>query len=130
MKLKIISSTKTIFEGEEVSSLYVPGGAGAMQILPMHANLVSTLSIGEVSFTYNSNKEEYFLNGGFIVVKKDEILILADDVQAADELVSTEINEAITKAEQKISSGLAPSELIQLEKQLRYERFKRERLTR
>lgn len=128
MKLKIISSTKTIFEGEDISSLSVPGGDGDMQILPSHADLVSTLKIGEVSFTQKENKEKYFLNGGFIVVKKDEILILADDVQIPDEVVAEEIEEAIRNAQEKLASNLEPGELIQLEKQIRYERFKKERI--
>jgi F0F1-type ATP synthase epsilon subunit len=68
--------------------------------------------------------QKYVINGGFVQVVRDEVLILADDALQAEALVKTEIASAISNAEQKLASKLEPAELIRLEKILRYEKFK------
>ena len=128
MKLKIISAQKVVFESEDSKSVSVPGGEGQMQILPEHENLVSTLDIGSVEVEEGSEKKEYFVNGGFVVVRDNEVLILVDDAAVPEEVVKEEIEKAIQNAQDKLSTITDPKELIQLEKQLRYERFKKERL--
>ncbi len=125
MKLAVISSSKQLYENDAVDALIVPTTDGEIEILPSHINLVSTLDLGKLMVKSGESTTEIILNGGMIRVNNDDILVLADEANLADELVQEEIAAAIAAAEQKIAtSELEPSELIQLEKRLRYERFK------
>ena len=124
MHLKIISSTKKIFEGE-VDEVYAPSTAGEMGILKNHENLVASLDIGGLKLKKDGKVDEYLLNGGFIQIENNNIVILADDVHAAKELIKSEIDEAISLATKKMATKLPPTELIKLEKQLRYEKLKK-----
>jgi F-type H+-transporting ATPase subunit epsilon len=125
MKLKVISSSKQLYENDAVDALIVPTTDGEIEILPQHINLVSTLNLGKLVIKSGKAATEIILNGGMIRVNNDDILVLADEANLTSELVQEEIAAAIAAAEQKIAtSELEPSELIQLEKRLRYERFK------
>lgn len=128
MKIKVVSSSLEIFASNEVKEVYVPTTEGEVGILPGHVNLVSTLEIGELKIRMGKGDKEIILNGGILQVKDDEVLVLADEASLSDELVKEEIDEAIISAEKQMSGKLEPAELIQLEKRLRYERFKQNKL--
>jgi len=73
-----------------------------------------------------SGAQNIIINGGFIQVTHDEILILVDEGSLPQELVVQEIEDAIKRAEKQISTeSLPPTELIRLEKELRYHRFRK-----
>lgn len=125
MFLKIVSSSKKLFEAE-IEEVYVPGSKGQMGILKDHENMISTLDIGQVRIKSSKGEEVFIINGGFVEIKDETITILADEAESAKDLVQKEIGEAIRLAEEKMASKLPSAELIRLEKQLRYERLKRE----
>lgn len=124
MRIKIVATSKEILAKEDIKEVYVPTTSGIVGILPHYTNYVATLEIGEVKVRIGDDWQKFVINGGFVQVVKDEVLILADDAMQTDALVKSEIAEAITNAEQKLSSKLEPAELIRLEKILRYEKFK------
>lgn len=123
MLLKIISSEKILFEGE-VESVDAPTISGHICILPKHVNLVSALDVGTMWAKTSTAKMEFVLNGGFVQVKNDEIIILANEAAVPKDIVRAEVEAAIKRAEEQISKDLPPQELILLEKQLRYEKLK------
>ncbi len=124
MLLKIIASSKNLYEGE-VLEVYAPATKGQMGILPNHENMISTLEVGEMKVKTKEGIETFVLNGGFIEIKNNVIIVLADEAQAAKDLVQKEVAEAIKFAEEKKAGELPPAELIRLEKQLRYEKLKK-----
>ncbi len=128
MKLKVISSKKVLVDFDSVKSVSIPAVDGRIQILPGHMSLVSSLGMGDLRFSKDGKEEILLLNGGFAVVKQDEVLILADDADHPAELIAQEIEESIENAQKQIENVTSPAELIQLEKQLKYEKFKKDRL--
>ena len=85
---------------------------------------------GEISIKLADGKDLSFLvNRGYARIKENEIVLLLDEVDQADELVKEEIEKAIESAQTMMSqSEINPTELIQLEKRLRYEKFKLEKV--
>jgi F-type H+-transporting ATPase subunit epsilon len=124
MLLKIIASSKNLYEGE-VLEVYAPATKGTMGILQNHENMISTLEVGEMKVKTKDGEEIFVLNGGFIEIKDNVIIVLADEAQAAKDLVEDEVANAIKLAEEKKGAELPPAELIRLEKQLRYEKLKK-----
>lgn len=125
MNLKVVSSSKIVLIAENVISLYVPSSKGTIGVLPQHAKLITTLEIGEVKVKTPNSEDKLVINGGIMQVMDDDILILADEASMSDELIKEEIEKAIEQAEKHIASeNIASEELIQLEKKLRYEKFK------
>jgi F-type H+-transporting ATPase subunit epsilon len=125
MKLKVITASQQLLEKDGVQQVNLPGIEGEMGILPGHVNLISPLNIGKIEYKDNDGMHVIVLNGGFVRVFDDEVFIMADEAELAEDVTLHKIDDAIKDAESKVLSGLEPAELIQLEKQLRYEKIKK-----
>lgn len=126
IKIRVVSQNRPLFEGEAFS-INVPSKEGRLTILPEHTDLISLLDIGELSINHDSStkKTQILVNGGLVYVRKDEVLVLADDAAMPHELTKHEIEEAIKNAMEEISGELPPTLFIQLEKQLKFAMFKK-----
>lgn len=125
MKLKIVTASKQLLEVDEIAQVNVPGIEGVLGILPGHVNIISPMQIGQLEYKDKEGSHFVAINGGFAQVFNDEVFIMADEAEMAHELVDEEIEHAIKLAEDRLTSELEPTELIQLEKQLRYEKMKK-----
>ena len=80
--IKIISPSAT-HDSCRLKSVTVPGSQGYMTILPGHADMVAELGVGELLVEASSSeKKPYFVSGGFVEVLGDEVIVLADIVEA------------------------------------------------
>jgi len=125
MKVNILSSVKQILVSDNVSELMVPTKSGIIGILNNHQDLVTSLDIGELVVKEGEVSRKIAISGGFLSVKDNNVQILCDDAIMEEEIVLAEIAKAEENAKLKLSGKLPEKELIELEKQLRYEKFKR-----
>jgi F-type H+-transporting ATPase subunit epsilon len=127
LKLVIISHKDIVYKAESVISVSLPTVNGEIQILRDHIALITVLNQGVIFVKQHDNQRKILISSGFAEVKDNKIVILADDADLPENIVKEELDKAIERAEKEIAdSHLTPSELIQLEKQLRFQRFKRE----
>ncbi len=125
IKVRIISQTKTLFDSQ-CESISLPTTTGQITILPNHSNLISLLDMGQVVVkTTGDGIKEMLISGGTASFTNNSLTILTEDGVASDELVKVEIEEALKNAREHKATQLDPTELIQLEKQLRFEMFKK-----
>lgn len=80
MKVEIITPDATLFTGENVNLVQLPGIDGSFEILNHHAPLISVLSKGKIKILNTGEKEPLFfdIKGGVIEVLKNKVLILAE----------------------------------------------------
>lgn len=129
MKIKVTASTQELYNSDQVYQVIAPTTDGIIAILPGHIDIVTTLQMGKLEIKLHDKQvKEIILNGGLLQVKNDQIAVLADEASLAEDLIIEEIAEAIQNAEKQLAGKLAPTELIQYEKKLRYERFKQGQL--
>ena len=85
--LQIVSPAKSLASTKSMS-LTIPGSQGYMTILPDHTAMVSELGVGEMIVTDSQTKlkSSYFLSGGFVEVKGDDVIVMADIVEAASDI--------------------------------------------
>ncbi|MBU0612015.1 hypothetical protein KKA39_01310 [Patescibacteria group bacterium] len=80
LKVIIIGKDKIAYEGE-AESLFVPTQTGIIEVLPMHMQLISALSSGEVIIKKENKETRFKVSGGVLEVrKKSNVIILADMV--------------------------------------------------
>ena len=77
MTLKIITPLGCAVEAE-VEKVFLPGGAGAFEVLQNHAPLVSTLVKGAVKYGTGSDLQEYAVTGGFVKVENNTIVVCTE----------------------------------------------------
>ncbi|MEI6885830.1 MAG: ATP synthase F1 subunit epsilon [Bacteroidota bacterium] len=79
MKVDIITPDSTLFSGDQVVLVQLPGIDGSFEVLNDHAPLISILKKGKVKLQNKGEKEQFFdINGGVIEVLSNKVLILAE----------------------------------------------------
>ncbi len=80
MKVEIITPDATIFTGDNVGLIQLPGIDGSFELLNNHAPLISVLRKGKIKVINQGEKEEQFfdINGGVIEVVNNKVLVLAE----------------------------------------------------
>jgi F-type H+-transporting ATPase subunit epsilon len=104
VKLEIVTPERKVYE-KEVDMVVVKGIAGELGILPNHIPLVTPLRIAPVKVKYNGNQEELIaVHGGFMEVRKDKIVILAELAELPGEIDLERAQRAKERAEGRLKS--------------------------
>lgn len=110
IKLKIVTPEKILFE-DTVSQISVSTIMGEITILPNHIPLVSQLASGEIVIKTEQGKEDLMaVSGGFIEVLPDQVVILADTAERAEDIDEARAEEARQKAEEILKTKVADAE--------------------
>lgn len=80
MRLTIITPDQSVFEGD-ITSVTVPGSAGAFEVLENHAPIVSTLESGKVIVRTGKGEEVIDIIGGVVEVIHNNITVLAEGIK-------------------------------------------------
>ena len=85
LHLEIVTPERLAFEGD-VDEVIVPGSEGEMGILPHHAPLISTLGQGVLRLKRGGEEQEFAIFGGFLQVRPDRVVVLAETADLASEI--------------------------------------------
>lgn len=99
IKLDIVTAEKLVLS-DEADFVVAPGSMGELGILPQHAPLLSTLEVGEVRVTKAEEEYSFFISGGFIEILPEQITILANTAERAENIDEARANEARDRAEE------------------------------
>jgi F-type H+-transporting ATPase subunit epsilon len=101
-RLDIVTAEREVFS-EDVDEVVAPGVQGQLGILPHHAPLMTTLLPGEL--LVKKGGEEFYLaiSGGFIEVRPDRIIVLADAAERVEEIDIARAEEAKRRAEKRLA---------------------------
>lgn len=103
MKLEIVTAERQVFAGDDITTIIAQGAEGQMAILPKHAPLVTMLEPAELIIRRNSGDEMFMvISGGFIEVKPDKTIILADACERSDEIDMERALAAKQRAEDRL----------------------------
>ena len=76
---------RTVYE-DEIDQVTLPTQEGEITVLPDHIPLISVLAAGELVAKNGSEEIAMAVSGGMIEVRKNEITILADTAERAEEI--------------------------------------------
>ncbi len=102
--LEIVTPERLAYS-DEVDAVVLPGSEGEMGVLPHHAPLVSTLGVGELRFRKGGIEESFAIVGGFVQVRPDKVVIMAETADMASEIDLEKAQEARREAERALESG-------------------------
>lgn len=110
LHLEIVTPEKRAFEGE-VDEVVVPGTEGELGILPHHAPLISTLGQGVLRLRRGGEEEEFAIFGGFLQVRPDRVVVLAETADMASSIDLDRAERARREAEHVLEAGLEDADL-------------------
>jgi len=102
INFKITTPEREVYYGE-VDQATMPTLEGEITVLPNHLPIVSVLVPGEIRLIDGSDEIGMAVSGGFIEVRPgNNIVVLADTAERAEELDVAKIEEAKKKAEKAL----------------------------
>ena len=102
--LEIVTPERLAYS-DEVDSVVLPGSEGELGVLPHHAPLVSMLGVGELRIRKDGNEESFAIAGGFLQVRPDKVVVMAETADMASEIDLETAQEARREAERALESG-------------------------
>ena len=96
MKLNcnVLTPERQIYEGQ-VDFAVVQAYDGEMGFLYNHAPLISELGTGEIRLRTGDSVEYFYVDGGFVEIKNNTLIILAQEAIGRDELKTDQIESKI-----------------------------------
>ena len=108
LKLDIVTAERIVYS-EDVDAVIAPGIEGQLGILPHHAPLMTILQAGELVVRKGSEEDSLAISGGFLEVRPDRVIVLADSAERAEEIDEARAQAAKQRAEQRLKErGVTP----------------------
>lgn len=105
-KLSVFSPVRKLIEGESVRSLVLFSVEGEIEILPGHADMVSSLDTGSFLVTPVSGEPvQGVISSGFVRVENGEVKVLAETIELAQEIDLSRAAKAQALAEKMLSDA-------------------------
>ena len=100
-KLEIVTAERQVFS-EDVTAIIAEGIDGQMTILPHHAPLITMLAPGEMVIRMDHDEMFMVISGGFIEVRPEKVIVLADACERSDEIDIQRATAAKQRAEERL----------------------------
>lgn len=124
IKLKITTPERIVLEGE-AQRVTLPTQMGEITILPDHVPIISNIKTGVVEALQDKEVVPMAISGGFLEFHGNELTILADTVERAEEIDLERAEQARQRAEKmkqdkqkNLDETQYASVVSQIEKQL------------
>jgi F-type H+-transporting ATPase subunit epsilon len=111
LQLEIVTPERLAYS-ESVDAVVLPGVEGELGVLPHHAPLITMLGVGELRVRKAGVEESFAIVGGFLQVRPDKVVVMAETADMASEIDLERAQEARREAE-KVLEG-APTDAADL----------------
>ena len=115
LRVQIVTAEREVFAEESVDMVVAPGAEGVVGILPRHAPLLTTLQPGIIRIKRGGGEEAMAVGGGFLQVARDQVLILADTAERADEVDEARAEEARRRARETLAQSITAGQRLSAE---------------
>jgi F-type H+-transporting ATPase subunit epsilon len=103
-RLEIVTAERMVFS-DEVNILVAWGVEGQLGILPHHAPLMTMLQPGDLLIRKDKEEEYLAITGGFLEVRPDKVIVLADACERVDEIDIARAEEAKRRAQETMKAA-------------------------
>jgi len=100
-RLEIVTVERVIFS-DDVNTVVAWGVEGQLGILPHHAPLMTMLQPGDLLIRKDDEEQYLAISGGFLEVRPDKVIILADACERAEEIDMARAEAAKRRAEETL----------------------------
>lgn len=118
LRLEVITAEHQVF-ADDVNTVVAPGIQGQLGILPHHAPLMTILEPGELLIRKEGEETSMAITGGFLEVRPDKVIILADACERSDEIDVSRADAAKRRAEELLKTHPPETDTARVEAALR-----------
>ena len=103
--LEIVTPERLAYS-DTVDAVNLPGIEGELGVLPHHAPLVTMLGLGELRIRKGGAEESFAIVGGFLQVRPDRVVVMAETADMASEIDLEKAQEARREAERALEGAV------------------------
>lgn len=107
IKLDVVTAERSVYS-DDVDLVIAPGIEGELGILPRHTPLMTMLQPGELIARKSGEEFSLAVSGGFLEVRPERVIVLADSAERAEEIDIARAEEAKRRAEKLLEERYAP----------------------
>src|SRR5262245_4620446 len=101
LQLHIVSAERSLVN-ERVDEVEIPGSEGYFGVLPGHTPLLALLGTGELWYRQGQEKHYLMIAFGFAEVQPEQVTILAQIAEKAEEIDISRAESAKKRAEERV----------------------------
>ncbi len=116
LNLEIVTPERKVLS-EAVDAVTIPTTSGEVGILQNHAPLISTLKAGVLSYTKAGATQRMVIAGGFVEVSQNNVSVLSDIAETADEINVETARAEREAAERELGAWKGSVEDAELERE-------------
>jgi len=102
IRLDVVTAERMVYS-DDVDMVIAPGFEGQLGILPHHTPLMTTLLPGELRIKKGSEEISLAISGGFLEVRPDRVIVLADAAERAEEIDVERAEAARRRSREKLA---------------------------
>ena len=118
LKVDVVTAEGRVFSGD-ADVVVAPGVEGQLGILPHHAPLMTMLQPGTLMVRKGGGEVFIAVSGGFLEVRPDQVIILVDAAERAENIDAQRAEEAKKRAEERLKEKPQGMESARTEAALR-----------
>lgn len=99
--LEVVTPQRLIIS-EEVEELMAPGQEGYFGVWPGHTPFMTTLKIGELSYTRGRKERFLAVDWGYAEVRPDKVIVLVESAERPEEIDVARAKQAMARAEERL----------------------------
>ena len=108
LHITVLTPERAVLD-QDVYSVTAPGAAGYLGILKNHAALITSLVPGKLTVKdIRQQATVYAISGGFLEVANNQVTVLADTLEAVDDINLADAQEARKLAERHVEAAKSP----------------------
>ena len=113
LTLRVITPDHIVLD-TQADTVRVPALDGSMGFLPRHANLVSALDMGLLTWRQDGKDHSLFVSGGFVEIKKDTVRVVSEAGELPEDVDVERAREAEARARERLDQGRETSASIDI----------------
>ena len=98
ISVKIVTPERVVYE-DVVDQATLPVADGEVTILPKHRSYIASLKAGDVMVRKGTEEFDIAIAGGFLEFAENELVVLADEAERAEEIDLQKAEDARKRAE-------------------------------
>lgn len=117
LQLKVVTPLRRVIE-DTVKSVTLPGIEGELGIMPEHIPLLTVLDTGVLSYQDDNQSRSIALHGGYAQVESNNVTILADLAETADEIDVAQAQAEEREAREALSKISISDKSLEVQQQI------------
>ena len=104
LSVQIVTPEREVVVADDATFVLAHGTEGDVGVLPGHSPLLIALGTGPLEMDREAGRERMLVDGGFLQVKNDKVIVLAEYVVLPGELDATTVSSEIEELRRRLQA--------------------------